>query len=106
METEVEARGTATWIYVRGRLDTETAPELDARLADVIAGGHKDLVFELAQLEYVSSAGLSCFIAAAQKLEPQGGSVVFVSLQDFVKRVFEISALNKVYRICASADDV
>ncbi len=54
----------------------------------------------------MSSAGLSCFIAAAQKLEPQGGSVVFVSLQGLVKRVFEISALNKVYRICASADEV
>ena len=106
METKVEARGTATWIYVRGRLDAESAPELDVRLAEVIAAGHRDLVFELAQLEYVSSAGLSCFIAAAQKLEPLGGSVVFVALQEFVLRVFEISALNKVYRICASPDEV
>jgi anti-anti-sigma factor len=106
MESEVEIREHAAWIYVRGRLDTETAPALDAQLADLIRDGHKNLVFELAQLEYVSSAGLSCFIAAAQRLEPQGGSVVFVSLQDFVKRIFEISALNKVYRICASADEV
>lgn len=106
METEVEARGTTTWIHVRGRLDTENAHELDARLGDLIRGGHKDLVFELAQLEYVSSAGLGCFISAAQQLEPEGGSLVFVSLQDFVKRIFEISALNKVYRICTSVDEV
>lgn len=106
METEVQTRAGATWITLRGRLDTETAPGLDAQLDALIRAGHRDLVFELAQLEYVSSAGLSAFITAWQRLEPEGGSLVLVSLQEFVRKVFEISALTTVFRICDSADEV
>ena len=37
---------------------------------------------------------------------PEGGSVVLVSLQAFVQRVFEVAALTTVFRICESADEV
>ena len=106
METEVETRATATWITIRGRLDTETAPALYAQLTALINEGHRNLVFQLAQLEYVSSAGLSSFIAAALRLEPEGGTVVLVSLQAFVKRVFDMAALTQVFRICESPDEI
>ena len=49
-----------------GSLDTATAPELERQLAPVLAGPVKDLVFDLAQLKFISSAGLRVFSIGAQ----------------------------------------
>ncbi len=57
IETEVETRSTGTWIHVKGRLDMASAPDLDRQLDALIRDGHRDLVLDLGQLEYVSSAG-------------------------------------------------
>ncbi len=106
METEVETRSTGTWIHVKGRLDMASAPDLDRQLDELIRDGHRDLILDLGQLEYVSSAGLRSFLSAAKKLEPDGGRLVFVALQEFVLKIFEITGLNKLFRVCASADEV
>lgn len=106
METTVEKRAEVTWIYVKGRLDTTTAPTLDEQLDGLINDGCRALVFELGELEYLSSAGLSCFFWAAKKIEPDGGSLVFVSPQEFVQRVFDVTGVAKLFRVCASADEV
>jgi len=106
VQTTIEQRSGATWIAIRGRLDTGTAPALHEQLDAVVVDGCGMLVFDVSELEYVSSAGLSCFFAAAQRIEPSGGSLVFVSPCEFVARVFEIAGIAKRYRVCADASEV
>jgi len=78
-------------IALSGRLDTNTAPELDAALNRVLTSTQiSRLTFDLAQLEYLSSAGVRCFVRARKAIEPKGGSVVIVNPQPPVRKVLDI----------------
>ena len=80
-----------TTLTLEGRLDTHTAPELDAALDRILlSAGIKRLVFDLGKLEYLSSAGIRCFIRARKILEPQGGKIAIVNPQPAVQKVLDI----------------
>jgi len=80
----------AVTMKLTGSLDTATAPELERQLAPVLAGPVKDLVFDLAQLKFISSAGLRVFSMARKQLKERGGQASFVNLQPQIQEVFEI----------------
>ena len=74
-----------------GRLDTDTAPELDAALNKLLERkGIKRLVFDLGGLDYLSSAGIRCFVRARKAIEPGGGTVAIVNPQPGVRKVLDI----------------
>ena len=77
-------------VKLDGSLDTATAPELERRLAPVLAGTARDLVFDLERLKFVSSAGLRVFAVARRRLKERGGQTAFVHLQPQIREVFEI----------------
>jgi len=80
-----------TTLALEGRLDTHTAPQLDDVLDRVLmSAGIKRLIFDLGKLEYLSSAGIRCFIRARKILEPQGGKVVIINPQPAVQKVLDI----------------
>ncbi len=80
----------AVTVKLFGSLDTATAPELERQLSPVLAGTVKDLVFDLAQLKFISSAGLRVFSITRRQLKDRDGQAVFVCLQPQIKEVFEI----------------
>jgi len=79
-------------ISLAGRLDTHTAPQLDSELARLLSerGKLARLVFDLGELEYLSSAGIRCFVRARKAIEPEGGKVALVNPQPAVRKVLEI----------------
>jgi anti-anti-sigma factor len=78
-------------ITLGGRLDSETAPLLDRELDQVLARpALTRLVFDLRDLEYLSSAGIRCFIRARKSVEPRGGKVAVVNPQPAVRKVLDI----------------
>jgi len=80
-----------TTLALEGRLDTHTAPELDAALDRMLmSAGIKRLIFDLGKLEYLSSAGIRCFIRARKILEPEGGKIAIVNPQPAVQKVLDI----------------
>ncbi len=80
----------AITVQLTGSLDTATAPELERQLAPVLGGKVKDLVFDLAHLKFISSAGLRVFSAARKTLKERGGQTSFVNMQPQIQKVFEI----------------
>ena len=80
----------AITVKLTGSLDTATAPELEHQLAPVLSGTAKDLVFDLAQLKFISSAGLRIFSMARKQLKERGGQASFVNMQPQIQEVFEI----------------
>jgi anti-anti-sigma factor len=78
-------------VALRGRLDTTTAPELEAKLTSLLDSPEvRSIVFQLDGLDYVSSAGIRCFIRARKAMTERRGTVAVVNPQPPVKRVFEI----------------
>ena len=80
----------AVTVRLAGSLDTATAPELERQLAPVLGTPIKDLVFDLAQLKFISSAGLRVFSTARKQLKERGGQASFVHMQPQIQEVFEI----------------
>ena len=80
----------ATTVKLNGSLDTATAPELERQLAPILAGPARELVFDLADLKFISSAGLRVFAGARKTLKTRGGQASFIRMQPQIQEVFAI----------------
>jgi anti-sigma B factor antagonist len=80
----------AVKVTLIGSLDTATAPDLEQQLAPVLSSSVKDLVFDLAGLKFISSAGLRVFSTARKQLKERGGQASFIHMQSQIQEVFEI----------------
>ena len=83
--------------FVEGRLDTTTAPELEAALSASLSGINA-LVIDLAKLEYISSAGLRV-ILKAQKLMNMLGTMKLINVNESIMEVFEITGFVDILTI-------
>ena len=82
-------RGTVT-VELAGSLDTATAPELERQLTPLFDTPVTDLVFDLAKLNFISSAGLRVFANARKRLRERSGQASFIRMQSQIQEVFEI----------------
>jgi len=80
----------AVTVKLTGSLDTATAPELERQLAPALGGPVKDLVFDLAHLKFISSAGLRVFASSRKTLRERGGQTSFIHMQPQIQEVFAI----------------
>ena len=97
MTIEKILNGDLATIVICGRLDTQTAPELEKEV-DGITQNLKELTFDMAGLEYVSSAGLRV-ILKAQKIMNTQGSMKLVSVNDSIMEVFDITGFLDILTI-------
>lgn len=77
-------------LQLAGSLNTATAPELERQLTVVLAEPIKDIVFDLAQLKFITSAGLRVFATTRKALQERGGQASFVNLQPQIETVFDV----------------
>ena len=89
--------GATATLIVKGRLDTQTAPELEKEF-DGISQGLKDLTFDMSELEYISSAGLR-IILKAQKIMNTKGAMRLIGVNDSIMEVFDITGFLDILTI-------
>ena len=97
MTIEKTLNGTELNITIAGRLDTTTAPQLEAELKQNIAGVEK-LVLDFAALEYLSSAGLRVLLAA-QKVMNKQGEMIIRNVNDTISEIFEVTGFVDILTI-------
>jgi anti-anti-sigma factor len=88
-DADPKKSGVVTIILI-GSLDTATAPELERQMVQCLAGRVNDLVFELAGLKFVSSAGLRLFTVARKQMVARGGKASLINMQPQVEEAFAI----------------
>ncbi len=86
-----------TILKISGRLDTQTAPELE-KVLDEINENCKELILDMTELEYISSAGLRV-ILKAQKLMNSKGAMKLTGVNESVMEVFEITGFLDILTI-------
>ena len=89
--------GTTLTIALEGRLDTTTSPQLEGELRTAV-DGIKELVFDLSNLDYVSSAGLRVLLAA-QKVMNRQGSMVIRSVKPEIMEIFDVTGFTDLLDI-------
>jgi anti-anti-sigma factor len=97
MNIEKVIDGSNMTISLTGRMDTTTAPKLEAELKQSI-GGVEELVLDLAGLEYLSSAGLRVLLSA-QKVMNRQGSMVVKHVNDTIMEIFEVTGFSDILTI-------
>ena len=85
-----------TTLFLEGRLDTNTAPELEKALADMI--DTNDLIMDFEKLAYVSSAGLRVLLIAQKKMNSLGGMKI-VKVTEAVMEILEITGFADILDI-------
>jgi anti-sigma B factor antagonist len=93
---------SAVVLQASGRLDQDTCDGFRGDLmGHVEKAGHDGgaIVLDLSALEYVSSAGLRCFMLASRAAKAQHGRIFVAALQPMVKEIFEISHFNLVFQV-------
>lgn len=89
--------GNALEIALEGRLDTVTAPELEAELNQSM-GNAETLVFDFTKLNYISSAGLRVLLSAQKVMSKKGGMKV-THVNDVVQEVFDVTGFCDILTI-------
>ena len=89
--------GTALEIALEGRLDTMTAPELEAEL-NASLGGAESLTLDFSKLDYISSAGLRVLLSAHKAMSTKGGMKV-KNVNEIVAEVFEVTGFSDILEI-------
>ena len=97
MTIEKKLDNESATLIVSGRLDTQTAPELENEL-DSVLSGLKELTFDFANLEYVSSAGLRVILKAQKAMNTQG-SMKLTGVNDSIMEVFDITGFLDILTI-------
>ncbi len=97
MTIEKTLNGTELTITLIGRLDTTTAPQLEAELKQNISGVEK-LVLNFAALEYLSSAGLRVLLAA-QKVMNKQGEMIIRNVNETIAEIFEVTGFSDILTI-------
>ena len=88
---------TTMTIAVEGRLETTTAPELEAVVKSELEGV-TDLTFDFANLEYISSAGLRVILTAQKTMNKQG-SMKITGANEIVREIFDITGFSGIMNL-------
>ena len=97
MTIDKQINGSELTLTLNGRLDTTTAPELEAVIKDSIAG-ITNLVMDFAELDYLSSAGLRVILSAQKTMNKQG-EMVIRNVNETINEVFEITGFIDILTI-------
>ena len=97
LKIEKVITGNELSLALTGRLDTTTAPQLEAELKENLAG-ITNLVFDFSDLEYISSAGLRVLLSAQKTMNKQGSMVVKNS-QEAIREIFEVTGFSDILTI-------
>ncbi len=87
----------ALHIALEGRLDTTTAPQLEAELKASL-GDTAKLVLDFEKLEYISSAGLRVLLSA-QKIMNKQGEMKIIHVNDVINEIFEVTGFSDILNI-------
>jgi anti-anti-sigma factor len=105
MMLEQQTRDGVLILRPVGRLDSASSPELERVVTEQIEAGTRRLVFDLADMDYVSSAGLRVILLAGKKLRAAQGKLALAGMRDMVKDVFEMSGFLTLFAVTPTVDE-
>jgi anti-anti-sigma factor len=99
MEIKSEAMKRCEVVTVSGRIDSATAPDLEKMLLGLIEAGQKNLVVNLRDTDFISSAGLKALLTALMKVRKMvpSGDVVIAEIRPQLKESFDLVGFDRLF---------
>jgi anti-anti-sigma factor len=99
IEIQQEQQGSIRVLALNGRLDTETAVDVELALQDLLAAGERNFLIDISGIGYVSSAGLRVLLSLAKQLDGGKGLLRLCGLNAAVTQVFDVAGFSKLFAI-------
>ena len=101
--TEIGAH--AFVVSLNGDVDLYTAPELKTELHRLIDAGAKRIIVDLTSATFIDSTTLGVLLGVLKRFRPGGGEIVLVCSDPNIRRIFEITLLDRVFTIFGARED-
>jgi anti-sigma B factor antagonist len=92
-------------IKLEGEVDVYTAPQLKQQMITLLEAGTKQIVVDLTNVEYFDSTALGVLIGGLKRMRERDGNLSLVCPNARIRRVFEITGLDKIFDIYNSVDE-
>jgi len=86
-------------LRLTGYLDAHTFERLEETIADLFARGNFRLIVDLANVQYISSAGAGVFIGALSEAHENKGNIVLMNPTANVREVFDLLGLTQIFQV-------
>ena len=105
MEISVKDAGDVKVLLFQGNLDTNTTPDAETQVNQVLDDGGQKLLINFEQLDYISSTGLRLLLATAKRLKGSQGAMRVCSLNEMAQEVFDISGFSSILSVFKTEDE-
>lgn len=102
---EVEHRDGCVVLGVTGEVDLANASELRERLFELVSDGHRRIVVDFTGTDFLDSTGLGALVAGLKRLRAHEGEMRLVCTTARVRKVFEITHIDRVLPLYESVDE-
>jgi anti-sigma B factor antagonist len=96
---------TVSVVYLKGYLDAHTASEFENALQQLVDEERVQIVVNMSDLNYISSAGLGVFMGFIEDVRTKGGDIKLAELSDKVFRVFDLLGFPVLYEIFPNEEE-
>ncbi len=98
---EIQTRDTngIKVIDLIGKFDTNTAPDAEKHLNELIKEGVKKILVNLEKLDYISSSGLRVLLSTNKQLQKTGSMMRICNLNEVVQEIFDISGFSSIFNV-------
>ena len=104
MKLNSESHGAVEVVRLPTQLVMANAQQTRAAIRDIIDDGRLRLVFDLNDVEFVDSSGLSVLVSALKAVDPLGGQVVLLRPSAGVRSLIELTRLHQIFEIFEDRD--
>ncbi len=105
MEIATKDHDQVKIVYIPGQMDTNTSPDVQNQLTQLINAGATRMLINLEDLNYISSAGLRVLLSTAKQLKSCSGELRICSLNEMAQEVFDISGFNNILNVFKTEED-
>ncbi len=93
IDITIDKNSTFTIVHISGRIDASTSDKLEDAIMDILDSGENQIILELENTSYISSAGLRVLVVVSKQMQ-ETGQFCLCSLNDNVREIIEMSGFN------------
>ena len=105
LSIETDNRQMVSVMKVKGRVDSETAPELDDALTKLLQSNRNKIVLNLQEVNYMSSAGLRAMVKAYQSANKSGGDVRLAAVSEPIEVILRTVGMMQMFKMFSTSEE-
>ena len=105
LSIETDNTQTISVMKVKGRVDSETAPELDDALTKLLQNNRNKIVLNLQEVNYMSSAGLRAMVKAYQSANKSGGDVRLAAVSEPIEVILRTVGMMQMFKMFSTSEE-